>query len=84
MKKTLPTKERQNDAQLDSQRRALRWRLNQMLKELDGAPVSWRTYQHFPYGLIEKSIEITLRSLEIRVRGFVLGSEKRLPKKEKR
>jgi len=84
MAKQPPSKQRQNDAQLERQRRALRWRLNQLLDELEGRSVNRRTYQPFPYGLIEKSIEMALRSLEGQVRSFVLGLEKRLPKKWKK
>ena len=83
MAKQPPTRPRQNDAQLARQRSALRWRLHQLMDELEGRPVHRRTYPPFPYSLIETSIETALRKLEAHVRGFVLGLEKRLPRKWK-
>jgi len=66
--------------QLERQRKAMRNRLYRMIDELDGRPVDRRTYQPFPIGVLEKTIEKSLQGLEDLVRRLVVAVEKRLPK----
>ena len=66
--------------QLERQRKAMRNRLYRMIDELDGRPVDRRTYQPFPIGVLEKTIEKSLQGLENLVRRLVLAVEKRIPK----
>lgn len=66
--------------QLERQRKAIRTRLYRMIDELDGRPVDRRTYQPFPIGVLEKTIEKSLQGLEDLVRSLVSAVEKRIPK----
>ena len=67
--------------QLERQRKALRTRLYRMIDELDGRPVDRRTYQPFPIGVLEKTIEKSLQGLEDLARKLVLAIEKRFSKR---
>ena len=69
-----------DDQQLERQRKAMRTRLYRMIDELDGRPVDRRTYQPFPIGVLEKTIEKSLQGLENLVQRLVLAGEKRIPK----
>jgi hypothetical protein len=67
--------------QLERQRRALRQRLYTMLDELDGRPVKRRSYQPFPYGILEKTVEVVLKSLEQRIQSLLTAIERVVRKK---
>lgn len=66
--------------QLERQRKAICTRLYRMIDELEGRPVDRRTYQPFPIGVLEKSIENSLQGVENLVQRLVSAVEKRLPK----
>ena len=68
------------DQQFERQRKAMRTRLYRMIDELEGRPVDRRTYQPFPIGVLEKTIEKSLQGLEDLVRSLVSAVEKRIPK----
>ena len=62
---------KRDDYHLERQRRALRKRLFRMIKALDGEKVDQRAYSPFPYGVLEKAIEGSLRSLEVQTQRLV-------------
>ena len=65
---------------LERQRKALRFRLYRLIDELEGRPVKRRTYQPFPFGVLEKVFEQILQGLEEQVRRLVGQLGKRFSK----
>lgn len=69
---------------LERQRKAMRTRLYRMIDELEGRPVDRRKYQPFPYGILEKAVELSLQALENRVRQLIEKIEKWAQKKREK
>ena len=69
-----------NDQQREQQRKAMRTLLYRIVDELEGNPVDRRSYQPFPFGVLEKAIDQRLQGLEDLVRRLVSAVEKRIPK----
>ena len=64
----------------ERQRKAIHTRLDRIIDEWEGRPATYRRYQPFPIGVLEKTIEKSLQGLEDLVRSLVSAVEKRIPK----